>query len=133
MSSKGDPIFYLTTAGEYKLLSKPRSCWCVRRLRDANRDDYMIVTIDPPLIGQPFGLGGGDVTTLLLSTRHQGFSLYPVTEWPTNVYVARIVDPQVFDAESFTPEQVQLIAWGEIFDDLCKANSRAQELELELL
>lgn len=43
MGEKGNPNFYLTTAGEYKLLSKPRACWFVRRLRDINRDDYMLV------------------------------------------------------------------------------------------
>ncbi len=133
MIGDGDPIFYLTTAGEYQLLSKPRACWFIRRLRDVNRDDYMLVKIDPPLIGQSFGLGGNDVATLLLSTRHRGFSLYPVTEWPTYVYVARIADPRVLEAESFTPEQVQLIAWGEIFADLHEVASRAQELESELI
>ena len=133
MTDERDPIFYLTTAGEYKLLSKPRACWFVRRLRDVNRDDYMLVRIDPPLIGQPFGLGATDITTLVLSTRHLGFSLYPVNGWPTNVYVARIVDPRVLDAESFTHEQVELIAWGEIFNDLEKATVRAQELESELI
>jgi hypothetical protein len=133
MIGDGDPIFYLTTAGEYQLLSKPRACWFIRRLRDVNRDDYMLVKIDPPLIGQSFGLGGNDVTTLLLSTRHRGFSLYPVTQWPTYVYVARIADPRVLEAESFTPEQVQLIAWGEIFADLHEVASRAQELESELI
>ena len=133
VSNEGDPIFYLTTAGEYKLLSKPRACWFVRRLRDVNRDDYMLVRIDPPLIGQSFGLGANDVTALLLSTRHQGFSLYTMKDWPTNVYVARISDPNVFDAECFTREQVQLIAWGEIFDDFQKATVRAHELESEVM
>jgi len=35
---------------------------------------------------------------------------------------------RVLDAESFTHEQVELIAWGEIFNDLEKATVRAQEL-----
>lgn len=133
MIDEREPIFYLTTAGEYKLLSKPRACWFVRRLRDINRDDYMVVKIHPLLIGQPFGLGATDIATLLLSTRHRGFSLYPVNRWPTNVYVARIVDPCVLNAKSFTQEQVELIAWGEIFNDLHKATVRAQELESELI
>lgn len=133
MSMDEKPMFYLTAAGEYKLLSKPRGCWFVRRLRDINRDDYMLVRIDPPLIGQSFGLGGNDVTMLLLSTRHQGYTLYPVAKWPTYVYVARIADPKVFEADSFTRDQVQLVAWGMIFDDLEKAGARAHELEAELI
>jgi hypothetical protein len=133
LSTDDKPAFYLTTAGEYKLLSKPRACRFIRRLHDVNRDDYMLVSIDPPLIGQSFGLGGDDVTKLLLSSRHQGLTLYPVSKWPTYVYVARVVDPKVLGAESFTREQVQLIAWGMVFDDLPKANERAAELEAELI
>jgi len=127
------PIFYLTTAGEYKLLSKPRSCRFARRLRDVNRDDYMLVEIDPPLIGQSFGLGGNDIGELILSTRHCGYTLFPVEEWPTHVYVARLIVQQALVAESITREQVQLIAWGMIFKDLEEANARAAELESELL
>lgn len=126
------PIFYLTTAGEYKLLSKPRACWFAKRLRDINRDDYMLVTIDPPLIGQPFGLGDTDIEYLILSTRHQGSSLYPVKEWPTSVYVARIRDRSLIEEGSFVPNQIELIAWGEILNNLEKATARAQELEPEL-
>ena len=48
-------------------------------------------------------------------------------------YVARISDPSVLDAESFTREQVQLIAWGEIFNDLQKATLCAQGLESEMI
>lgn len=126
-------VLYLTTAGEYKLLSSPRACSFVRRLRDVNRDDYMLVKIDPPLIGQSFGLGGNDVTELLLSTRHQGFSLFSTRREPMEVYVARIVDPKVLDADSFTREQVQLIAWGTVFKTLAEAGVRAHELEPELI
>jgi hypothetical protein len=93
----------------------------------------MLVGIDPPLIGQPFGLGANDITALILSTRHEGFSLFSLEEWPINVYVARISDTNVLDAECFEREQVQLIAWGEVFDDFQKATARAQELESELL
>ena len=127
------PIFYLTTAGEYKLLSQPRACWFLRRLRDVNRDDYMLVKIVPPLIGQSFGLGGNDVTELLLSTRHQGFSLFFARREPMEVYVARVVDPKVLQAESFTREQVELIAWGTVFNTLPEASVRASELEPELI
>lgn len=93
----------------------------------------MLVQIDPPLIGQPFGLGGSDVVELLLSTRHQGFSLFSKHREPMEVYVARVVDAKVLEAESFTREQVQLVAWGTVFHSLSDASVRARELELELI
>jgi hypothetical protein len=132
-SDKPQPEFYLTTAGEYGLLSKPRACWFIQRMRDGNRDDYMLVRISPELLGQPFGLGNNNIDILLLATRHRGFSLYPVTQWPTSVYVTRLVNRDVLNDISFTSDQVELIAWGEIFPDLQEATSRAKQLEPKLL
>ena len=132
-ATQAQHTLFLTTAGEFKLLSKPRACRFVQRLRDRNRDDYMLVEIDPPLVGQYFGLGGKDITTLLLSTRHKGFSLFPPTSWPMDVYVARITDPGVTKVGRFMPDQVQLIAWGLVFNDLRQAEEHARELEPDLI
>lgn len=75
----------------------------------------MLVDIEPVLRGQSFGLGGQNISRLILSTRHQGYTLYPVTEWPSHVYVARILDESVLETLFFTKEQVELIAWAIIF------------------
>jgi len=92
-----NPDFYLSSAREYLPLSDPRACYAEARLRDSNRDDYMLVRINPPLIGQRFGLGSSDVDRLILSTRHQGYTLFPVTEWPSHVYVSRIVNKSILE------------------------------------
>ena len=47
----------------------------------------MLVKIDPPLVGQQFGLGPKDVDMLVLAARLEGQTLFPVTEWPCPVYV----------------------------------------------
>jgi hypothetical protein len=109
------PDFFMSTAGEYSPLAAPRACWQRARLRDAVRDDYMLVEIEPALKDRRFGLGATDITRLLLSTRHRGQTLFPVSEWPSSVYVTRIVDDTVLDTGMFTPGQVELIAWGALF------------------
>ena len=121
------PDFYLTTAGEYEPLSAPRACRQRGRLHDELRDDYMLVDIDPPLPGQRFGLGGADVTSLVISSRHRGQTLYPVSEWPSHVYVARIVDNTV-PASALSKGQVELIAWGAIFKSLREASDYAASI-----
>lgn len=126
-------IFYLTTAGEYSLLSRPRACRVLRRLRDDRRDDYMLVEITPALIGQSFGLGAQDVTKLILSTRHQGHTLFPIDEWPVYVYVARPVEEKVIEAGVFGREQVQLIAWGMLFQNYEDAEKEALQYSKQLL
>jgi hypothetical protein len=110
-----EPDFFLTTAGELReLLVEPRACWNVGRLRDAVRDDYMVVMIEPELIGQGFGLGSEDIRQLIISSRLQGFTLFPTSQFPCPVYVARILDEAVLRSGSFTRDQVELIAWGTI-------------------
>lgn len=109
------PAFFLSTAGEYEPLSAPRACWEQARLRDAARDDHMLVSIEPALEGQHFGLGATDITQLIFSARRRGQTLYPISEWPFSVYVSRILDNGVMEFRTFTREQVELIAWGSLF------------------
>lgn len=93
---------------------EPRACWFKRRLRDTGRDDWMLVAIEPPVIGQPYGLGGEDIYHLLLATRHQGQSLFPVSEWPAHVYAVRLLNNSIPDGQEFDPAQTQLIEWGRL-------------------
>jgi hypothetical protein len=91
---------------------EPRACWCRGRLRDSCRDDWMLVAIEPPVIGQPYGLGGEDIYHLLLATRHQGQGLFPVSQWPASVYVVRLLNKSILDQREFDNAQTQLIDWG---------------------
>jgi hypothetical protein len=120
------PDFFMSAAGEYEPLAAPRACWERGRLRDVVRDDHMLVDIEPVLEGQRFGLGATDITRLILSARHRGQTLYPVSDWPFVVYVARIVDNTVLDTRTFTRQQVELIAWGTLFRTLEEASDHAK-------
>jgi len=105
------PDFFLdaTETGDPREL---RACWLEGRLRDSSRDDYMLVRIDPPLIGQPYGLGDRDIERVLLATRHAGRTLFPVTEWPAFVYVLRVLDDTVLKTKMFSANHVQMIRWA---------------------
>lgn len=110
-----DPDFFLSAAGENDDLHDPRACWRRQRLRDNVRDDYLLVEIAPPISGQKYGLGDKDIAELILATRHQGVTLFPVTEWPAHVYVFRILDKAFLKQAVFGAHQVEMIAWGMIF------------------
>ena len=75
----------------------------------------MLVQIDPALDGQRFGLGATDIRHLIIGTRAQGQSLFPILQWPVSVYVARVLDDDVFEAQEFERDQVELIAWGMLY------------------
>ncbi len=78
----------------------------------------MLIEIDPPLVGQTYGLGGHDVVELVLSARHQSSFLFPVTEWPTFVYVRRIIDDAVVRNLVIMDGHVEIIGWGAVFRTL---------------
>jgi hypothetical protein len=121
--------FFLSCAGEYKPLTAPRACWTKARLRNEIRDDYMLIEIKPPLIGQPFGHADKDITQLIISTRFQGDTLYPISQWPLSVYVSRILDETILRRLSFKKNQVELIAWGMIFKTLEAAMTNVSKVE----
>ena len=120
-----DPDFALCTEGRDDL-SHPRACWRRKRLRDNIRDDYLLVDIAPPIIGQRYGLGDKDIAQLILATRHQGVTLFPVNEWPAYVYVYRILDQELLRQETFEAHQVEMIIWGMIFRSLSEASDCAE-------
>ncbi len=123
MQKKAD--FYLSAAGEVGGdLAIPRACWIRTRLRDDVRDDHMLIHVEPPVIGQAFGLGGQNIVDLIISTRHSGFSLFPITEWPSYVYIARILDETVAKTFVFRKDQVEVIAWGMVFRTRDEAKSQ---------
>ena len=129
ISEKLPSTFFLTTAGEGDDLTAPRSCTPHAYLSDGIRDDHMLIGIDPPLVGQKYGLGDRDIVDLLISPRHKGVSLSPITQWPTHVYVSRVLDERIKKTLMFTESHVQLIAWGMIYRTLDEANAHAAKFE----
>jgi hypothetical protein len=89
----------------------------------------MLIEIAPALAGQMFGLGSADISALIISSRHSGQTLFPVSEWPSYVYVARIVDDTITSSHTFGRDQVELIAWGSIFRTLEHARDFASRFE----
>ena len=119
---KPEPQFLLSAGYEMRGdLATLRACRPIGRLRDSIRDDHMLIEVDPPVIGQAYGLGGRDITELVLSARWVGSTLFPVTEWPCHVYISRILDESVVRTSTFTGEQVEMIGWGAIFRTLDEA------------
>jgi hypothetical protein len=126
---KGSPDFFLSAAAEVRGdLAVPRACWAKGRLRDNLRDDYMLVEVEPPVIGQEYGLGSNDIATVMISSRYQGSSLFPVSEWPCDVYVARILDDAIVKTSVFTKGQVELLVWGRIYRTLAEADADVKKV-----
>jgi hypothetical protein len=105
--------FYLASSEGYEM-DCPRRCRAIKRLRGDDRDDYLLISIDPPLSGQVFGLGGRDIDQAIVATRHQGESLFPIKRWPVFVHVARLLVPYE-GQEAVRNDEVEAIAWAELY------------------
>lgn len=105
--------FYLTSSEGYGL-EEIRSCFKVRRLLGSRLDGYMLCDIIPPIIGQPFGLGAKNIAQVVFASRHGGYSIFSIQEWPMYVHVARPLS-DLSEKFSITETDLQLIGWGELF------------------
>lgn len=122
------PSFFLSTASESEGLSTPRACWALARLRSEERDDHMLVRIDPPVPGPCYGLGIDDVARLVLTGRYQDLSLFPPSRWPLPVMIAHVLDPAIGATRLFTKDQVRTFALGTIFPTIEQANAYVERL-----
>lgn len=107
--------FYLVSSEGYGM-EKPRKCYRIKRLKGAQRDDYLLIKIDPPLIGQKYGLGGRDIDKVIIATRHKGDSLFPIKEWPVFIHVARILIDDLEDRETVVDNEFEEIGWAELYE-----------------
>ncbi len=120
------PDFYLASSENYDL-EEPRKCFRIKRLRGEQRDDYLLIRIDPPISGQPYGFGQ-DIEKVIVVARHSGYSLFPITEWPVFVHVSV---PLVDDPESrdlLRRDEVDHIAWAALYET--EEEARRKELRI---
>lgn len=119
-----NPDFYLASTEGYGM-EEPRSCWRIHRVSTPSRNDLLLIKISPPLPGQKYGLGGVDLETVLVATRHEGASLFPVNEWPLYVHVARALVENVAERDSLSEDEFVSIGWAELYPSEETARAKA--------
>lgn len=117
------PDFYLASTEGYGM-EEPRKCKRLKRLTSESRDDLLLIEIDPPLVGQKYGLGANDINLVVVAPRHRENSLFPVKEWPVAVHVARLLieDPQERDIVQNT--ELETIGWAELYQTQASAQQK---------
>ena len=108
------PDFYLTSSEGYGL-NHPIACFKRKRLYGEHPDGYLLCDIKPALIGQPYGRGSENIKQLILANRHQGYSLFPIKQWPSYVHVAIPLSNTLESSEHINENDIKLIAWGELY------------------
>lgn len=118
----GRPDFYLTSSEGYSL-EEIRACYKRQRLLGGHPDGYMLCEIDPPILGQPYGLGKQDIHNIIIASRHGGYSIFSIKEWPVYVHVARLTSDAVSDKYLITEGGIASIGWGEIHESSASAKT----------
>jgi hypothetical protein len=118
--------FFLSAAGESIELVKPRECWEIKRMRDAVRSDYMLISMEPPY-REPQGIGYRDVCKLVIATRFKGRSLYPITSWPCHVFVFLIAEENIGTGLEIQSDHIRNVAWAMLFKTLAEAEAHAKK------
>lgn len=104
--------FYLVST-ELREAYEPRACHIIRRLRSELRDDLALVEIDPPLPRNTYDTED-EISQLILATRHEGTTLFPISNMPLPVYICRISDDVDLKQEVVQSGDISIIDWGEI-------------------
>lgn len=92
-----------------------RKVFVLKQLRGPKRADFLLVEIDPPLSGQACGLGNQDIREIVIVPRHEGDSLVSRRQTPIAVHVARPLVPDLANKETISLDELQLIAWADIY------------------
>jgi hypothetical protein len=108
----GGDVLFLSSLDSVRF-EPVRECTLVKRLQFDSGKDCALVRIDPPIVAQDFGVAD-DVDLLVISSRHEGAGLFPITEFPVFVFLCLPTDA-VADAAVITTEDVTVIGWGELY------------------
>jgi hypothetical protein len=94
---------------------EPRSCWRVRQIGIGVPTDSLLVRVDPMCSGRNYGLDTAEIPLLILSPKYQGGLLFPINEWPLDVYIylPMVASPEL--RVVLEQSEFKKIAFGEIY------------------
>ncbi len=125
MKPNRPPDFYMAS-GDSLLLADARACWRVARVRATNRDDLLVITVDPPIPGRPYGVDQ-PMDLVIVATRLEGDSLFPINTFPAQflpVYVARLKTDDWRQKDVLETRDYELIDWAELYPSEGEARAK---------
>lgn len=122
-----NPDFYLTST-ETSNVFDVRTCYTERRLKIKNRNEYLLARISPP-IQQP---NGDNIDKIVLTVRFAGNTLFPINEWPMNVYVCKVLNEETINTDAVSVDDLKIILWGSLFKSFDEAKYETEKYAKQL-
>ena len=110
------PDFYISSS-EGHMEGEARSCFVIKRMNCAGRDDCLLIKVSPPLKGEQYGLEPSEIRMVIVLARLKSNSVVSPSKWPVPVYVLYASITNVEELSNLSEEQYKLIAWAEIYKD----------------
>jgi len=105
--------YYLSSLDSARL--KPvRECELTGCVRFRSGKEAALVKVFPGVVGQDFGVVD-DLEHLVVTNRHEGEGLFPITSFPCFVFVCRPLVPNIEEAGELDASDVEIIGWGELY------------------
>lgn len=120
-----EPDFYITSSEGH--MPTVHKCFRLKRLRLMKRNDLLLIRIEPPLFGRQYNFPVEELDKIVIASRHNGTTLFPITKWPTYVYVLAIQKDELETLDELRESDYKLIAWAEIYQTELEAISRSHK------
>lgn len=104
------PTYYLSSLDSYAL-ETVRTCRFLAFKRFDTGKNCALAELDPPIVGQQFGLAD-DVSEVILASRHEGDDIGNIQGFPCFVHVARLVADSIADQDVISAADLQNLAWA---------------------
>jgi len=119
------PDFFLGSSEHRGEWANGRACWIMGHFSMEDGTPCVLVHIVPSVIGQSYGLGGEDITKLLLAARYKDPIFLKKLDSKKLVLIYRILDDGAISQERVNNSDIELAAWGEIYTTLEEAKNAA--------
>jgi hypothetical protein len=118
--NQGDPLFL----GFNDTGAEPVR-WELIRTIQSSTGPMLLVRVSPAIMGQQFGLGGQDIEVVVLAPRLEGYTVAPVTKWPTPVYVLLPL-VNLDNRDEIRDDEFRVIKWAELCRDMAEAEAQSR-------
>ena len=108
-------VYFLSSMESREILADTRRVEVVREVAFVSEKPAIVAVVDPPIVGQRFGLGARDIDVVLLTHAHEGDRINPGGPFPIFVHVARLLVPLSGIGDVVDRADVQGVGRGELY------------------